>query len=60
MDKLNVTPFIINKGQPTQIYGLKDKDDNQVLYGSPYWKTEKGAKNWAEKHGMNFIPYKEK
>ena len=43
---MKVTTYIINKGQPTQYYGLKNATDNQVLYDAPNnWKTEK---EWDE------------
>jgi len=50
---MKVKTYVINKGQPTQYYGLKNADENQVLYGAPNnWKTEKGAIRWAEKNGL--------
>lgn len=50
---MKVTTYIINRGQPTQYYGLKNAEDNQVLYYAPNnWKTEKGAIRWAEKQGL--------
>ena len=50
---MKVKTYCINKGQPTQYYGLKDAETNQVLYGAPNnWKTEKGALNWAKKQGL--------
>ena len=49
---MKVTTYCINKGQPTQYFGLKNAKDNQVLYAAPNnWKTEKGALRWAVKHG---------
>lgn len=49
---MKVTTYCINKGQPTQYFGLKNAKDNQVLYYAPNnWKTEKGALRWAVKHG---------
>lgn len=51
--KMKVTTYIINKGQPTQYYGLKNATDNTVLYDAPNnWKTEKGAIRWAINHGL--------
>ena len=51
--KMKVTTYVINEGQTTQYYGLKDADENMVLYSAPNnWKTEKGALNWARKHGF--------
>ena len=53
---MKVTTYVINKGQPTQYYGLKSADENQVLYYAPNnWKTEKGAKRWAINHGLEFV-----
>lgn len=50
---MKVTTYCINKGQPTQYFGLKNAKDNKVLYGAPNnWKTEKGALRWAVKHGF--------
>lgn len=50
---MKVTTYCINKGQPTQYFGLKSVNDNQVIYGAPNnWKTEKGALNWARKNGL--------
>ena len=50
---MKVTTYIINKGQPSQYYGLKDAKEGTVLYGAPNnWKTERGALNWAKKHGL--------
>lgn len=49
---MKVTTYCINKGQPTQYFGLKNAEDNQVLCFAPNnWKTEKGALRWAVKHG---------
>ena len=49
---MKVTTYIINKGTSSQYYGLKNTEENQVLYSAPNnWKTEKGALNWAKKHG---------
>ena len=50
--KMKVTTYCINKGTPAQYYGLKNAEENQVLVYAPNnWKTEKGALNWAKKHG---------
>lgn len=50
---MTVTTYIINKGQPTQYYGLKIVEENRVLFSAPNnWKTEKGAINWAKKNGF--------
>lgn len=53
---MKVTTYIINKGQPSQYYGLKNATDNQVLIYAPNnWKTEKGAIRWAIKNGMEVV-----
>lgn len=53
---MKVTIYCINKGQPTQYFGLKNATDNQVLYGAPNnWKTEKGAIRWAIKNGLEVV-----
>ena len=53
---MKVTTYCINKGQPTQYFGLKNATENTVLYDAPNnWKTEKGALNWAKKHGLQVI-----
>lgn len=50
---MKVTTYIINKGQSNQYYGLMDANEKRVLYSAPNnWKTEKGALNWAIKHGF--------
>lgn len=50
---MKVTTYCINKGTVTEYYGLKNEEENQVLYSAPNnWKTEKGALNWAKKHGF--------
>ena len=49
---MKVTTYCINKGTSLQYYGLKNAEENQVLVYAPNnWKTEKGALNWARKHG---------
>ena len=51
-EKLKVKTYCINRGQPTQYYGLKTAKENTVLHSAPNnWKTERGAYGWAEKHG---------
>ena len=53
---MKVTTYCINKGQPTQYFGLKDANDNHVLYCAPNnWKTEKGAIRWATKNGFTVV-----
>lgn len=49
---MKVKTYVINKGTSSQYYGLKNAEENQVLYYAPNkWKTEKGAINWAIKNG---------
>lgn len=51
---MKVSTYCINKGQPSQYFGLKNAEENQVLHAAPNnWKTEKGALNWAKKHGYD-------
>ncbi len=53
---MKVTCYIINKGQPTQYYGLKNATDNMVLHYAPNnWKTLRGAKNWASRNGLEYV-----
>ena len=50
---MKVTTYIINEGQPTPYFGLKDAEENTVIYSAPNnWRTEKGALNWARKHSF--------
>lgn len=53
---MNVTTYCINKGQPSQFFGLKNADENYVLsYAPNNWKTEQGAIRWAKKHGYEVV-----
>ena len=53
---LKVKPYVINKGQSGEYYGLKNAEDNQVLHSAPNnWKSEKGAINWAKKKGYEVV-----
>ena len=53
---MRVTTYCINKGTSSQYFGLKNADENYVLYGAPNnWKTEKGAIRWAEKNGLKVV-----
>lgn len=53
---MKVTTYCINKGTANQYYGLKNAEENQVLHSAPNnWKTEKGAINWARKHGFEVV-----
>ena len=49
----DVTAYVINKGTPSQYFGLKSSDGS-VLHAPNNWKTEKGALNWAKKNGYSF------
>lgn len=50
---MKVKVYVINKGQDTQYFGLMNAKEGFVLYSAPNnWKTEKGAINWAKKHGF--------
>lgn len=52
---IKVTYYTINKGQPSQYFGLKNKEENTILHASPNnWKTKKGAERWAKNHGFEF------
>ena len=49
---MKVTTYVINKGQKSQYFGLKNAESGDVLHYAPNnWKTEKGALNWAKKNG---------
>lgn len=49
---MKVKTYCINRGQPTQYYGLKNAKENTVLtYAPNNWKTERGAYGWAKKNG---------
>lgn len=53
---LKVKPYVINKGQSGEYYGLKNAEDNQVLRSAPNnWKSERGAINWAKKKGYEVV-----
>lgn len=53
---MRVTVYCINKGTAAQYFGLKNADENQVLYYAPNnWKTAAGARRWAEKHGYTVV-----
>lgn len=52
-EKLKVKTYCINRGQPSQYYGLKDAKEGTVLpYAPNNWKTERGAYGWAKKNGL--------
>lgn len=51
--KMKVKVFVINEGTTSEFYGLKNAEENTVLYGAPNnWKTKKGAMNWATKNRL--------
>lgn len=53
---LKVKPYVINKGQSGEYYGLKNAEDNQVLHSAPNnWKSKKGAIAWAKKKGYEVV-----
>lgn len=57
---MTVTTYRINKGTKSEYYGLKNAEENQVLYFAPNnWKTQKGAINWAKKHDLEYIEVSE-
>lgn len=48
-----VSVYCINKGTPSEYYGLKNAEENTVLHFAPNnWKTEAGAKRWAQRNGF--------
>ena len=48
-----VTTYCIHQGTPSQYYGLKNAEENTVLHFAPNnWKTEAGAKRWAQRNGF--------
>lgn len=51
--KMAVTIYCINRGLPSQYFGLKDAEDGTIIPIAPTWKTEAGAKRWAIKHGFS-------
>ena len=53
---MKVTTYCINKGTASQYFGLKNAEENTVLYSAPNnWKTENCAINWAKKHGLQVV-----
>ena len=53
---MKVTTYVINKGQKSQYFGLKNAKSGDVLHYAPNnWKTEKGALNWAKKNGYEIV-----
>lgn len=51
---MKVKIYIMNKGTESPYYGLMTTE-KQILPYSPKWKTEKGAKRWAEKQGLEVV-----
>ncbi|MGN0807619.1 MAG: hypothetical protein ACI4MN_04130 [Candidatus Coproplasma sp.] len=52
MKGMKVTTYCVNKGTNSEYYGLINPKENQVIaYAPNNWKTERGALNWAKKHG---------
>lgn len=50
---MKVKVYCINAGQPGEYFGLKNANDNTVLFSAPNnWKTEAGAIRWAYRHGL--------
>ena len=48
---MKVTTYVINKGQKSQYFGLKNAESGDVLHYAPNnWKTEKGALNLEKKN----------
>lgn len=42
---MTVTTYVINEGTKSQYYGLKEVEENQVLWDAPNnWKTKKARK----------------
>lgn len=53
---MKVQVYVINAGTNSEYYGLKNAEENQVLYGAPNnWKTRKGAERWAERNGLKVV-----
>ena len=47
---MTVTTYVINEGTKSQYYGLKEVEENQVLWGAPNnWKTKKRRGKLGEK-----------
>lgn len=52
---MKVTIYCMNKGTASQYFALKDAEENQPLPYHPTWKTERGARNWAIKQGLELV-----
>lgn len=60
---LQVKVYCINRNQPGQYFGLKlaEQGNEQVLpYAPNNWKTERGAVNWAKRHGYEVVTERER
>lgn len=51
---MKVKVYVMNKGTESQYYRLMTTE-KQIIPYSPTWKTEKGAKRWAEKQGLEVV-----
>lgn len=51
---MEVTIYCINKGTNAERFGLENAEIG-VLHAPNNWKTEAGARRWAEKHGYKVI-----
>lgn len=48
-----VSVYCINEGANSKCYGLKNAEENTILRFAPNnWKTEAGAKRWAQRNGL--------
>lgn len=53
---MKVIIYCINKGTTSEYYGLKNAEENTIIYAAPNnWKTARGAANWAKKHGFEIV-----
>ena len=53
---MSVTVYVINRGEPSQYFGLMNAETGQILHSAPNnWKTERGAINWALKRGLDVV-----
>jgi len=55
---MKVTTYCINKGRPSQYFGLKSFDGNVLSSAPNNWKTEQGAIRWAKNHGYELVSSK--
>lgn len=53
---MKVKIYVINEGQASQYFGLKNAEENVVLRFAPNnWKTRRGAIRWARKNGFEVV-----